>query len=70
MVNKVSIKELSGKSDNVMKTPLDKSEKSIHYMFNEFKLVQNLNNHPHIIDYKYFIRENSMMDSYGDSEKI
>ena len=53
-----------------MKTPLDKSEKSIRYMFNEFKLVQNLNNHPHIIDYKYFIRENSMMDSYGDSEKI
>ena len=56
---KVLIKELNS-SRNVMKSPYDKSEKSIRHMFNEFKLVQNLNNHPHIIDYKYFVREKRM----------
>ena len=48
----------------MLKSPKDKSEKSIRYKLNEFKLVQNLNNHPHIIDYKYFVRE-KVLDSTG-----
>ena len=51
-----------------MKIPLNNSNRSIEYFFHEFKLMQNLNYHPHIIDYKYFVREKKLEE--GGFEEI
>lgn len=51
-----------------MKIPLDNSNRSIEHFFHEFKLMQNLNYHPHIIDYKYFVREKKLEE--GGFEEI
>jgi len=57
VVNLVEIKELNNERV-IDKTPLTQSEDQMMMIYSEFKLVQNLNGHPHICDYKYFMRTN------------
>ena len=56
-VNLVEVKELNNERV-VDKIPLNQNEDSMMMIYREFKLVQNLNGHPHIVDYKYFMRQN------------